>query len=155
MSPERVSGMELTADDRWAIDETIAMHGHLFDNAEFDRLHEIFTADVVYDVSDVGMGPLHGIAEILRAALELGAGNPVAHHVTNITVTAVENGCVQTRCKAIVVKDGRCGSATYLDTLRLDTDNRWKISHRIVLARRTPLNGAYAQPETMKGPGIA
>jgi hypothetical protein len=135
--------VELTAEDRWAIGETIALHGHLFDNGELDRLDELFTPDVVYDVTDVGMGSLHGIAEILRATLELGDGNPLAHHVTNITITDVEDDCVRTRCKGIaVIQGGRCGSATYVDTLRRD-DGRWRISHRTVLARRTALNGAH------------
>jgi hypothetical protein len=135
--------LELSAEDRWAIAETIALHGHLFDNGELDRVHELFTPDVVYDVSDVGMKPLRGITEILRATLELGDGNPLAHHVTNLTITDVDADCVRTRCKAIVVKPGgHCGSATYIDTLRRD-GGRWRISHRTVLACRTPLNGVH------------
>ena len=135
--------MDLPTEDRLAIGETIALHGHLFDNGEITRLDELFTADVVYDVSDVGMAPLHGIAEIARAALELGDDNPLAHHVTNVTITDVEDGCVRTRCKAFVVlADGRCGSATYVDTLRRE-QGRWLISQRIVQARRTPLNGVH------------
>jgi ketosteroid isomerase-like protein len=120
------------------------LHGHLFDEGELDRLDELFTADVVYDVTDVGMKPLHGIDEIRRATLELGAANPVAHHVTNIIITSVDGDCVKTRCKAIVVKtDGSCGSATYVDTLRRE-NGRWRLSHRTVLARRTPLNARDA-----------
>ena len=68
--------MELTAEDRWAIGETISLHGHLFDNGELDRLDELFTADVVYDLTDVGMEPLHGIDEIRRAALNSGPATP-------------------------------------------------------------------------------
>lgn len=82
--------MLLAAEDRWAIGETISLHGHLFDEGHLDRLEELFTPDVVYDVTDVGLKPLHGIAEIRRATLELGAANPVAHHVTNIIITSVE-----------------------------------------------------------------
>jgi hypothetical protein len=135
--------VQLTAEDRLAIGETIALHGHLFDNGELARLDELFTADVVYDLADVGMGQLRGIAEIRRAAVELGDGNPLAHHVTNITITDIDADCVRTRCKAIVVlSDGRTGSATYIDTLRRE-HGRWLICHRIVLARRTPLNGAH------------
>jgi hypothetical protein len=135
--------VELTTEDRLAIEETIALHGHLFDNGELARLDELFTTDVVYDVTDVGIAPLHGIAEIVRVALELGDDNPLAHHITNVTITDVEYDCVRTRCKAIVVRsDGRCGSATYIDTLRHDR-GRWRISHRLVLGRRTPLNGAH------------
>jgi hypothetical protein len=141
--PGKEPTLQLTAEDRLAIGETIALHGHLFDNGELARLDELFTADVVYDLTDVGMEPLHGIAAIRDAALELGDGNPLAHHVTNITVTDAGGDGVRTRCKAIVVlADGRTGSATYLDTLRRE-DGRWLISHRIVLARRTPLNGAH------------
>lgn len=44
----------LTADDKWAIGETLALHGHLFDEGELDRLDELFTDDVVYDVSALG-----------------------------------------------------------------------------------------------------
>jgi len=135
--------VQLTAEDRLAIGETIALHGHLFDNGELARLDELFTADVLYDLSDIGMEPLRGIAEIRRAALDLGDGNPLAHHVTNITITDIEANLVRTRCKAIVVlADGRCGSATYLDTLRRE-HGRWLICHRIVQPRRTPLNGAH------------
>jgi len=136
--------VKLTADDRFAITETIALHGHLFDNGELDRLDELFTPDVVYDVTAVGMGSLHGIPEILRATLELGDGNPLAHHVTNTTITEVGGDYVQTRCKAIAaLPGGRCGTATYVDTLRRDS-GRWRISHRTVKLHRTQLNGAHA-----------
>jgi hypothetical protein len=33
------------------ITELLAMHGHLVDGGHLDRLGEVFTADVVYDVS--------------------------------------------------------------------------------------------------------
>lgn len=135
--------MELAVEDRLAIEETISLHGHLFDLEEVDRLDELFTDDVVYDLTDVGMEPLHGIEAVLAAALELGDGNPIAHHVTNVVVTDVHDGLVHTRCKAIVVKaDGGCGSATYVDTLRHERAG-WRISHRVVLGRRTPLSGAH------------
>jgi ketosteroid isomerase-like protein len=131
----------LTTEDRWTIAETISQHGHLFDEGQLERLDELFIDDVVYDVTDVGMAALHGIAEIRAATLELGAANPVAHHVTNIVITEVEGDCVRTRCKAIAVKsDGSCGSATYVDTLRREAGG-WRISRRTVLARRVPLNG--------------
>jgi 3-phenylpropionate/cinnamic acid dioxygenase small subunit len=76
----------------------------------------------------------------------LGEANPVAHHVTNIVIEHVDGDRVQTRCKAMaVMSDGRCASATYVDTLRRENGG-WRIAHRTVLARRTPLNGA-AQAE--------
>ena len=40
--------------ERIRIHELINLHGHLMDEAEFDRLDELLTDDVVYDVSALG-----------------------------------------------------------------------------------------------------
>lgn len=132
--------MKLSADDRFAIAETIAMHGHLFDEGQLDRLDELFTSDVVYDVSDFGQGVLHGIDAIREAALALGSRNPLAHHVTNIVVTGSgDENTATVRSKAIAIMgDGRCGSATYLDTVCRQPGG-WRISHRKIIPRRVPL----------------
>ena len=66
----------LTADDRWAIGETISLHGHLFDEGQLDRLDALFTLDVVYDVSGLGFGVFVGIDAIRDGALALGRGIP-------------------------------------------------------------------------------
>nr|WP_245839131.1 nuclear transport factor 2 family protein [Nocardia donostiensis] len=47
---------DITAEDLIAIHETIALHGHLADDREWDRLGEVFAADVVFDVTDYGYG---------------------------------------------------------------------------------------------------
>ncbi len=136
--------MELTAEDRWAITETIALHGHLFDDGELDRLDELFTPDVIYDVSDVGLGSLRGISEVRRATLEAGDRNPLGHHVTNTVIIEVGDDYVRTRCKAIaVLAGGGCGTATYLDTLRRHGGG-WRISQRIVKRQRAPLGGVHS-----------
>jgi hypothetical protein len=90
--------MALTADDRAAIREVIALHGHLVDGGELDRLGEVFTDDVVYDVTDLGGAPLVGLAAQRDAALALGEGNPVGHHVTNTVVTEEPDGRVRALC---------------------------------------------------------
>ena len=58
--------MRLSADDRSAITELISLHGHLFDEGELDRLDELFTPDVVYDVRDFGLEPLRGSTRFAR-----------------------------------------------------------------------------------------
>jgi hypothetical protein len=65
---------ELHAEDRQAIGEILSLHGHLFDGGHLDRLGEIFTPDVVYDMSAVGVGTFEGIEAIRSAALQLGPG---------------------------------------------------------------------------------
>lgn len=39
--------MPLTSEDRLSIADLVALHGHLFDEGELDRLDELFTADTV------------------------------------------------------------------------------------------------------------
>jgi hypothetical protein len=134
---------ELHAEDRQAIGETLALHGHVFDEGQLDQLGEIFTPDVVYDLSDAGVGTFEGIEAIRSGALQLGAGNPVAHHVTDIVITSEEDGLVTARSKGLMIMaNGTLASVTHLDTLRRH-DGGWRISHRVVLAQRTPLGGAH------------
>ncbi|MER5792055.1 nuclear transport factor 2 family protein [Streptomyces sp. NPDC001980] len=133
--------MSLALEDRLAITELVSLHGHLVDDGSLDRLEELFTADVVYDLTDFGQEPLFGVAAIQEAAWALGAANPVAHHVTNVVVTAWADGRVRVRSKGLGIKaDGSCGSVSYDDTV-VRTSDGWRISHRRVSPRRTPLGG--------------
>jgi hypothetical protein len=135
--------MPLGPEDRTAITELLSMHGHLFDAGELDRLDELFTADVVYDISDLGQEPLVGIAAIRDASLALGPANPVGHHITNIVLTELDEGRVRALSKGIGINaDGTSGSVTYEDTV-VPGDGGWRISRRRVLARRVPLGGKY------------
>ncbi|MGC4810579.1 nuclear transport factor 2 family protein [Micromonospora sp. DT228] len=131
--------MTLTAEDRTAITDLINRHGHLTDSGEFDRMHELFTADVAYDVTDLGGGVLVGLEMLRDTALALGEGNPVAHHVTNIVLTELADDRVHVLSKGIGINaDGSIGSVTYEDTI-VRGDSGWRISHRTVRARRVPL----------------
>jgi SnoaL-like domain len=134
---------KLNADDRLAIGETLSLHGHLFDGGELDRLGEIFTPDVVYDMSALGMGTFEGIETIRAAALRLGPGNPVAHHLTNVVITGAADGPVTALSKGLMLMaDGTIASATHRDTLRRH-DGGWRISRRVISPQRTPLGGAH------------
>ncbi|HEY2673645.1 MAG TPA: nuclear transport factor 2 family protein [Rugosimonospora sp.] len=133
--------MTLTAEDRTAITDLICLHGHLVDAGEHDRMHELFTEDVTYDLTGVGGAVITGLAALRHGALAMGDANPVGHHVTNIVLgePACRTGdevCV--RSKGIGVKaDGTVGSVTYEDTV-VRGGQGWRISHRRILARRTP-----------------
>ncbi|MFJ9895798.1 nuclear transport factor 2 family protein [Streptomyces sp. NPDC091280] len=134
--------MALTLEDRLAITELIALHGHLVDEGELDRLAEVFTPDVEYDLTDFGQATIVGLPELVRASLALGEGNPVAHHVTNVVVQESAQGRVRAQAKGLGIRtDGSCGSVTYEDTV-VRTGTGWRISQRKVSARRVPLNGA-------------
>ncbi|MFE9444503.1 nuclear transport factor 2 family protein [Streptomyces sp. NPDC006602] len=133
--------MTLALEDRLAVTELIALHGHLMDAGELHRSVELFTPDVVHDLSDFGQGRVIGIAALTAAALALGAANPVAHHVTNVVIEEAAGDRVRARSKGLaVMADGSCGSVTYEDTV-VRVAEGWRICHRKVVARRVPLNG--------------
>ena len=134
---------ELTTEDHRAIDRTLALAGHILDRGELDRLEEIFTPDAVYDLSDVGAGTFEGIAAIRNGALELGAGNPIAHHITNIVISGQEDDVATAQSKGLILMaNGSVASVTHLDTLRR-AEGGWRISRRVILAQRTPLGGLH------------
>ena len=128
---------DITAEDRLAIRDVIALHGHVADDRDWDRLGELFTEDVVFDLEDFGFGTLHGLAALrdLSRASEDDKSQPLAHHVTNIIVTGREEDTVRARSKALaVMPDGTSGTAVYEDVVRRD-EHGWRISHRKVVKR--------------------
>ncbi len=136
--------MELPEQDRTAINDLISLHGHLTDSGQLAEASELFTPDVTYDLSDFGLGPLHGTAAVRDAAVALGNANPVGHHVTNVVITPVDDRSARVRSKGIGVKaDGTAGSVVYDDVVTRQPGG-WKISYRKVTARRVALGGQQA-----------
>jgi 3-phenylpropionate/cinnamic acid dioxygenase small subunit len=128
--------LTLAPEDRLAVTDLISLHGHLVDTGAFDRFGELFTVDVVYDVSDLGGEPLIGIAAIREAGLRLGAANPAGHHVTNTLIDQSPDGSVTARSKFLGVRrDGTVGTGVYEDVV-VRTPDGWRISHRRILVGR-------------------
>jgi hypothetical protein len=136
----------LTTDDRSAITDLIHRFGHLVDAGELDRLGELFTADVTYDLADFGQGTLVGIEAVQAVALALGDGNPVGHHITNLVLTEQADGRVLARSKGIgIMADGTSGSVVYDDVVVPEGES-WRIRHRTITVRRVPLGGRHRAP---------
>jgi 3-phenylpropionate/cinnamic acid dioxygenase small subunit len=135
-----ISSSKLTIDDRLMIHELIGLHGHLVDNGDFDRLDDLFTSDVVYDLRDYGGGELHGIDATVQASRALGDANPLGHHVTNVLILERDGDVVRVVSKGIGVRaDGSAGSVVYQDEVRKDTVG-WRIARRRVSPRTQPLS---------------
>jgi 3-phenylpropionate/cinnamic acid dioxygenase small subunit len=129
----------INPEDRTAITDVLAMHGHLVDGGQLDRLGEVFTDDVLYDVTPIGAAPIHGLDALRAAARALGTRNPVGHHVTNVVLTRGADGTVEALSKGLGVNaDGSCGSVTYED-LVVRTGAGWRIRRRTIIPRRSPL----------------
>jgi 3-phenylpropionate/cinnamic acid dioxygenase small subunit len=129
---EGVWMLDVTAEDRLAIHDVIALHGHVADDRDWDRLGELFTDDAVLDLEDYGHGTLYGLRAIrdVSRGSEDDKGQPLGHHTTNIIVTGQDGDGVRARSKGLaVMADGTTGTAVYADTLRRD-EHGWRISHR-------------------------
>jgi ketosteroid isomerase-like protein len=126
--------MALTNQDRIDITDLINGHGHLVDAGELDRLDELFTPDVTYDIEDFGRPALVGLAALRDAAAN--ATDPIGHHVTNIVITEIDDAQAGVRSKGIGINaDGTAGSVAYQDTVERGPDG-WRISYRKVIAHR-------------------
>jgi hypothetical protein len=129
----------LPVEERLAIYELIALHGHLMDAGAFDRLDELFTDDFVYDLDALGYRRLEGAKALIDASTALGDDNPLGHHVTNSLVISEEDGLVRVRSKGIGIgADGSSGTVIYEDLIR-KTPSGWRIARRAVIARKRPL----------------
>jgi hypothetical protein len=128
--------MAISIEDRLAIMEVVARHGHLVDGGDLHRSDEVFDPDAVFDLADFGAGTVHGLAALYDLARQLGDNNPVGHHVTNTVLEERADGRVGALSKGIGVNaDGTSGSVTY-DDLLARRDVGWRIVRRRVRAHR-------------------
>jgi hypothetical protein len=135
----REGGVVTYHGERLLIHELINLRGHLVDEGNFDRLAELFTEDVVYDVTALGGGRLLGPAAVAEAARAMGEKNPLSHHVTNVVVTRLTGDRATAVSKGLaVLSDGGTGSVLYRDEL-IRTRQGWRIAIRTVLPRTRPL----------------
>jgi len=120
----------MNLEDRAAITDLIALHGHYVDTGQHERMGELLADDVTYDTTGLGGDVIVGLARLRQVAIEMGARNPVGHHVTNTVVTAVDGDRASAVSKGIgIMADGSCGSVTYDDTLQRGPAG-WRITHR-------------------------
>jgi hypothetical protein len=129
--------MTLRVEDRLDIIELIALHGHLVDAGDSERIGDVFAADVVHDLTDLGLGTVTGL-DLFRTPPDV--THPVGHHVTNTVLTGVDDDRVHARSKGIGVgADGTSGSVVCEDVVERRPEG-WRITHRRIVARRTPLS---------------
>jgi 3-phenylpropionate/cinnamic acid dioxygenase small subunit len=127
--------------DRLELHELLARYGHLLDERDYDRLGEIFAAEIRYDATDFGQPVWEGLAALIAGMREHDR-HPVAHHSTNVVLGPRRpDGSVRVLSKGPGVgRRGRVGSATY-DDVAVPTPDGWRLASRTVTLRR-PVPGA-------------
>jgi len=102
--------------DTLAIHELLALYGHIIDERQWQRVGELFTASAVYDMSEFGLGVVHGAAAIRAQWSRPDATHPLAHHATDIVVSEDRDGTVRVLSKGLGIgANGRVGSVVYHD----------------------------------------
>lgn len=125
----------LSIDDKLAIHDVISLYGHIIDDRQFSRTHELFTEDALYDVSDFGAGIHIGWRRIAEYWREAEDKHPLAHLATNVIVSEDPGGTVRVVSKGLGVryKDSPI-SAIYRD-VAVRTADGWRLAERIGLFR--------------------
>jgi ketosteroid isomerase-like protein len=131
----------LTTEDRLAIAETLALHAHVVDADQLDRIDELFTPDAVYDMTAPGIGIFEGIDTIRAAAAQMSASGhaPIAHFLTNVIVTSAgeDEATAVSKC-LMIMATGTTQGVTYDDTLRRD-QGHWRVSRRVITPAGRPV----------------
>jgi len=129
-------------EDVLAIERLINLYGHVFDDADWDRLPELFTEDATFVVTSFGVA-CNGLSEIERTMR--GARHPIAHFATNIVVD-VEDGANHARARVKLFAPRRSGRAligTYRDEFARTSDG-WRFSRREVYLVETAWGASRA-----------
>lgn len=122
--------------DRLELHELPGRYGDAIDDRDWDRLDQIFTKDAVFDLTDLGVPLLEGLAEIKRF-MDQDAQHPKTHTMTNVYVDDTADG-IKLNFRIIALqRKGLAGTASYYDDV-VKTDAGWRVAHRVVTLRRRP-----------------
>jgi hypothetical protein len=125
----------LAVEDIQKIHQVIALYGHIIDEREYSRIHELFTDQSRYDTRDFDGSIRIGSAAI-KDAWVAWPDHPLAHHATNILVTEDSDGTIRAVSKGIgVLSNGLVGTTVYRDVFQRTAEG-WRIVERVASRRR-------------------
>ena len=125
-----------------ALRELVSRYGDVLDARAWEELSTIFTADVVFDVTDIGLPTVRGLDALIEYWDGPRAFHPAAHLITNVYVEAldVDAGVVRSRLLA-VQGDGKVATGCYRDEV-VRTPAGWRIARRTFRYTRRERPGA-------------
>lgn len=122
--------------DRLELHELPGRYGDAIDDRDWDRLDQIFTADAVFDLTDLGAPRLEGLDAIKRYMAE-DANHPRTHTMTNIYVDETARGAKLRFRILALLPERRVGTASYYDDV-VKTPEGWRVQNRVITLRRRP-----------------
>ena len=126
--------MELA--DRLELHEIPGRYGDCIDGRDWDGLARIFTEDAVFDLTDLGVPLLEGLAAIQRF-MDVDATHPLSHLMTNVYVDETPGGVRLSSRIVAIREDRRVDSGRYRDVV-VKTPDGWRIRHRVFTLLRRP-----------------
>jgi hypothetical protein len=126
--------------DRLALHELMGRYGDIVDARAWDRLGEIFTPDVTYDVTSIGAGVIEGL-EALVAFMDRHAVHPEAHLMANVHVDELtaRTGVLRARILALQ-PDGTVRTGAYRNDV-VKTGDGWRIRRLVFTYQRRRRTG--------------
>jgi len=131
---EAVLMTAITTADRLELHELPGRYGDAIDDRNWPGLDRIFTADAVFDLTDLGVPLLEGLPDIKRF-MDEDAQHPKTHTMTNIYVDDTDAGVKLNFRIVALQRGGLAGTASYYDQV-VKTDAGWRVQHRVVTLRR-------------------
>ncbi len=120
--------------DRLELHELPGRYGDAIDDRNWTGLSRIFTADAVFDLTDLGVPLLVGLPRICEF-MDKEAAHPRTHMMTNIYVDDTDEG-VKLAFRIVALRGGGLvGTASYYDDV-VKTPEGWRVRHRVVTLRR-------------------
>jgi hypothetical protein len=123
----------LTADDIVEITMVLAKYGHVVDDHDWARAHEVFAEDFVFDLSSAGQPDLIGVADVIAT---FKGRNLYAHVTTNTVVSEDADGIVRAHSKMIGFPNEAAPiTGDYHDEL-IRTPAGWRLHRRRYVVRQ-------------------
>jgi hypothetical protein len=122
------------ARDLWdilAVEDLVKSYCYIVDDAEWERLAEVFTVDATCDFT-----PMFGFIPVMRSLDEIIAvfrdeiEHPMAHYVTNIMVSELTGDRAVVRSKIITMTRGKQPMAGEYRDVAVRTPQGWRLRHR-------------------------
>ncbi|MCW2496737.1 nuclear transport factor 2 family protein [Jatrophihabitans sp.] len=129
--------MYVSPSDYTEICMVLALYGHVVDERAWQRLDEVFTADLQFVPSTGPENVTTSLAALVERWSQPGFPHPAGHHSTNVVVESLGPDWARSRCKGLAVElDGRVWSIVYDDEL-VRTDMGWRSRRRAATIRPT------------------
>ena len=117
------------------IEDLLRRYCYVVDDAQWDALSEVFTAEVRF-VNEFSGTDIQGIERVTNWYRT--GKHPAAHLLANVLIAPSDDGQASARSKYLTVQHaGLVGTGEYHDQI-VRTSHGWRVRERVVVVKSTP-----------------